>query len=272
MGRGFKISEDYDGFENGYSGKVKTMRLTIRVILSILFSAFALWAQAPGADSDLFSMDAELAQWRHPVFSLSDKLTAPGKEAQFSFKLNLPERSSEVKEYVFADKAVFPSMPQAAASQAPPARPKSFSYSHGYFVRRKIHKYASLATLPLIVSEAVVGEKLMDRTGDDSDSLRSTHSALAAGMGVLFGVESVTGIWNMLEARKNPNRHRKHLLHGILMLAADAGFVATAALAPGGDDDEGRVSRSSSRASAHRAAAYTSLGIAAFSYVYALIH
>jgi hypothetical protein len=154
--------------------------------------------------------------------------------------------------------SAFPSEPQTASSQVPPSRPKTFSYSNGYLVRRKIHKYASIATLPLAISEAVVGQKLMDRTGDESDSLRSAHSALATGIGVLFGIESVTGIWNMWEARKNPNHRGKRQFHGILMLAADAGFVATAAMAPG--DDEGE-SQGSTRASTHRAVAFASLAL-----------
>jgi hypothetical protein len=124
--------------------------------------------------------------------------------------------------------------------------------------------------MPLIVSQAIVGQKLMDRTGDESGSLRSAHSALTAGLGAVFGIESVTGVWNMLEARKNHVRSRKHLIHGILMLAADAGFVATAALAPGHDDEEGQIRRNN-RDSTHQAVGFASLGVATVSYVYMLI-
>ena len=133
-------------------------------------------------------------------------------------------------------------------------------------MRRKIHKYASIATLPLVVSEAIVGQKLLDDRSDHS--LRSTHSALASGIAVLFGIESVTGAWNMWEARKNPTGRGKRMFHGILMLAADVGFVATAATAPHHEDDDQRLSRDS--ASTHRAVAYASFGVATVSYLYML--
>jgi hypothetical protein len=49
-------------------------------------------------------------------------------------------------------------------------RTVAFEYSDGDAVRRKIHVYASLGTLPLFVTEVVLGLKLYD--GDASDSVR----------------------------------------------------------------------------------------------------
>jgi len=250
------------------------MFLTIRVTLAIIFSALALWPQARNMDRDIFAGDAELDQRDRPAFSLSNQLTTQEFEP-FAFKLNpsvqlSPERSFDRKKFDYAGEATSYFMAQTSASQAPSPRAGSSGFGHGYFVRRKIHKYVSFATMPLIVSQAIVGQRLMDRTGDESGSLRSAHSALTAGLGAVFGIESVTGVWNMLEARKNHIRSKKHLIHGILMLAADAGFVATAALAPGGDDDEGG-NRGTNRASTHRAVGYASLGVATVSYVYMLI-
>ena len=80
----------------------------------------------------------------------------------------------------------------AGAPQSPTARPKAITYSNGYYTRRKVHVYASYATLPLFIAESVVGQELYNQTA--SGSLRSTHSALAAGIGVLFGVNTVTGV------------------------------------------------------------------------------
>jgi len=226
-----------------------------RVAIAILFSAFAVWAQIPGG-SDSFKI---------PLPAFPDQSQALPTDQQFRFKLNLPPKYSSSRNFVIAENAVVLPDPQTAGSAQ--STPKSFSFSKGYLTRWKIHKYASIATLPLVVSEVIVGEKLDDST--DGDSFSSAHSALAAGIGVLFGVESVTGIWNMLESRKNPSPGRgKQLFHGILMLAADAGFVATAALAPDNGDDEPGVRND---ASTHRAVAYASLGVAAFSYIYMLL-
>jgi hypothetical protein len=146
-------------------------------------------------------------------------------------------------------------------------RPKAISYSNGYSVRRSVHKYASFATLPLFVAQFVVGQKLYDNPEDHS--LHGAHSGLAAGTAVLFGVNSFTGVWNLMEGRHDPNGHRRRTVHGILMLAADAGFVATAALAPGEHENRTGTSPGDNR-STHRAVALTSMGIATASYLYML--
>ena len=46
--------------------------------------------------------------------------------------------------------------------------------------------------------------------------------SLAAGVAVLFGVNTVTGVWNLWEGSRNPSGRTKRLVHGILMLCADA--------------------------------------------------
>jgi hypothetical protein len=241
------------------------MQLIIRVTLAILFSVFALWAQTPGGS--MFALRAS-GQESLKAFASMPSYQWPGSKAadHFTFKLDSPRPFSDDKNLVLASNA--PVLPQSpsVSSQAPPARPKAFSYSNGYYTRRKIHKYASIATLPLVVSEAIVGQKLLDNKS--SDSLRSTHSVLASGIAVLFGVESVTGAWNMWEARKNPSGRGKRMFHGILMLAADAGFVATAVTAPHREDDEQGLS--GDNASTHRAVAYASFGVATVSYLYML--
>ena len=138
------------------------------------------------------------------------------------------------------------------------ARTTAFVYSDAYQLRRKIHFIASFATIPLFAAEYALGTKLYDGTG--TGGTRSAHQAVGAGIGVLFGVNTVTGVWNMIEARKDPNGRAKRLAHSFLMLAADAGFVATAALAP--DDDGEGGSRSM-----HRTVALTSVALATTGYL-----
>ena len=148
----------------------------------------------------------------------------------------------------------------SALQQGGSPRTVAFEYSDAYAVRRKIHVYASLATLPLFVTEGILGSKLYD--GEASDSVRSAHSAVAGGIGVLFGVNTVTGVWNMWEARKDPNGKKRRLIHGLSMLGADVGFVATGMLAPEHDEEGNK--------SLHRNVALTSIGIATGSYLYML--
>jgi hypothetical protein len=145
----------------------------------------------------------------------------------------------------------------APQTTAPP--PVAFEYSDGYRLRAKIHKISSFATLPLFGAEAIVGQSLYsDRTQGKKDA----HLAIAAGIGALFVVDTATGVWNLIEARKDPVHRGRRLAHGLMMLAADAGFLATAALGP--ESEHGTVE--GSRAT-HRAVAFTSIGVASASYL-----
>ena len=153
---------------------------------------------------------------------------------------------------------------------SPPAGPFRSRYSEAYKVRAKIHKIASFATLPLFVANYFVGQDLYNHPGDESK--KGLHGGLAASTAVLFGVNSVTGVWNLVEARKDPNHRTKRTIHGILMLVADAGFVATGMLAPEDDEHEsGGVPTSTNGRSTHRTVALTSMAIATVGYLIMLI-
>jgi hypothetical protein len=152
--------------------------------------------------------------------------------------------------------------PATAPQPAPAPRPLAIEYSDGYELRRKIHVYASVATAPLFVAQYVVGKKLFD--GHTSESMQTAHTALAAGIGALFAVNTVTGVWNLWEGRKDPNRRTRRLIHGLSMIGADVGFVATAMTAP--EHIEGPRTHST-----HRTVAITSVAIASASYVYMLL-
>lgn len=145
-------------------------------------------------------------------------------------------------------------------------RVKPFEYSDGYKTRAKIHRIASFATLPLFIAEYAVGQSLYNSPGGANDSKKGAHGVLAGTIAGLFGVNTVTGVWNMAEASNDPNHKKLRTIHGILMLVADAGFVATGALANGEGYERGQVQNSGNN-STHRAVAITSMGIATFSYL-----
>ncbi|HKW00560.1 MAG TPA: hypothetical protein VJN96_12085 [Vicinamibacterales bacterium] len=145
------------------------------------------------------------------------------------------------------------------------ARPQVFEYSEGYQTRLKIHKIASLATIPLFVAEGVVGQSLYN---EPTSGKRTAHLWIATGIGVLFGVNTVTGVWNLTEARHDPNGRGRRLTHSILMLAADAGFFATAVTGPGHHFRD-PAAYDSSR-SLHRNLAFTSITLASVGYAIVL--
>ena len=221
------------------------------VIVSFFVVASSLAPVPASAQTDVVASDSAASSAISPEGQESDSSVA-GSDLQLPTTAALADPSL-LSQQAGAD----PSLSQQAGT----ARPVAFEYSDGYALRRKIHVYASLATVPLFVTQYVLGQKLYD--GDASDSVRSAHAAVGAGIGVLFGANTVTGVWNMWEARKDPNGRKRRLIHGLSMLGADVGFLATSMTAP--DDDEGEGDRS-----LHRNLALTSVGIATASYLYML--
>ena len=145
--------------------------------------------------------------------------------------------------------------------QVPTPRPVAVEYSDGYYTRAKIHKYASFATLPLFATEVALGQTVYNDPNARSSTAKGAHIAVGTAITGLFAVNTVTGVWNMWESRHEPEHHKLKLIHGILMLAADAGFVATFATAPG---EHGNVDTQKQQ---HRAMALTSIGLATGSYL-----
>jgi len=106
-------------------------------------------------------------------------------------------------------------------------RPRAIEYSDAYHTRLKIHQIGAYAMLPLFIGEYIIGQKLLTST-NRSHSLKTAHSVIAAGLGVVFVSNTITGAWNFWDARKDPNGRARREIHSVLMLASDAGMVATA--------------------------------------------
>jgi hypothetical protein len=155
-----------------------------------------------------------------------------------------------------------------AADDAQGTRPVAIDYSDAHQTRAKIHKYTSWATLPLMATEFVLGKKLYDDPNSVTSSSRGVHGAVGAGLIGLFGVQSVTGVWNLVESNQAPGR-TKRLVHGLLMLAAEGGFVAAAVTAPGHGRND-LVNFDASRAT-HRNIALVSFGVGTGGYLMMLL-
>ena len=145
--------------------------------------------------------------------------------------------------------------PVRLAADTGERRPKAIEYSDGYYTRLAIHRYASYAELPLFAAEYVLGQKLLNDQRDGRRGSSGAHSAVAVGLGALFAVNTVTGVWNMVEARHDTAGRTRRNLHVVTMLLADAGFVWTASLAGGAKESEHGAER-------HRNAALASIGVA----------
>ena len=151
-----------------------------------------------------------------------------------------------------------------------PLHAAAIQHSTAYETRAKVHKYASYATLPLFAGELALGQSLFNSSTSGSGN-KGLHSAVGAGIIGLFGVNTVTGTWNLFgEGWQEQDGRTLRLVHGLLMMAANAGFVATWALAPHGDnfrtsstfDHDKRI---------HRDVAVASIGVGTAGYLVMLL-
>ena len=114
-----------------------------------------------------------------------------------------------------------------------PQQPQVVEISDGYFTRLKIHRLASFATVPLFVAQYLAGDELLKNGDDAAGWAEGSHGALAGAVAALFAVNTVTGGMNLLETRHDPEGRTWRTVHSVLMLVADAGFVATGVAANG---------------------------------------
>lgn len=143
-------------------------------------------------------------------------------------------------------------------------RPVAVEYSDAYKIRNKIHKIASYATIPLFVAEYWVGAYMYAYPVNITSSLQSVHRTLGISIGSLFAVNTVTGVWNLWDGRKDPNHRGRRMLHGMTMLAADAGFAVAGAMRP---SLRGGVDNYYHQRMVHRAITTTSMVVSGISYL-----
>jgi hypothetical protein len=143
------------------------------------------------------------------------------------------------------------------------ARPQAIEYSEGYETRAKIHKIASIATLPLLGTEAILGQQLYNDPQGRLSPYRGAHIAVGTAITGLFALQTVTGVWNLVEGWNDPNHRTLRLVHGIMMLGADAGFVAAYGTGPGGRN----LVNFDQNKSTHRTVVFTTMGVATASYL-----
>lgn len=134
-------------------------------------------------------------------------------------------------------------------------RPRAIEYSDAYHTRLKIHQIGAYVMLPLFVGEYFVGQKLLNSTNRPG-GLKSAHSVLAGAVGVVFATNTVTGVWNFWDARKDPKGRTRREIHSVLMLASDAGVLLTAI-------SGSNANHSLANARTHRTIAISSIALSA---------
>lgn len=134
-----------------------------------------------------------------------------------------------------------------------PRRPRAIEYSDWYARRLTIHRIGSYTMIPLFAAEYALGQRLLS-TSPRPAWVRPTHIGVAWGTAALFGVNTLTGAWNLWDSRHDENGRTRRIAHTALMLASEAGFAYTGAIA-----NQARTSFDA--AHRHRNAALASMGV-----------
>ena len=152
---------------------------------------------------------------------------------------------------------------QASTPSAPPQAQPPNVYTHAYEVRADIHKYASYATLPLYAGEFALGQSLYNDPGNGTR--HSLHGAVGAGIIGLAAVNTVTGAWNLWVSRHDEKGRKLRVTHSVLLMAANAGFVAAWATAPS-SHNRGTPAFNDDKVT-HRNIAVASIGVGTVGYL-----
>jgi hypothetical protein len=139
-----------------------------------------------------------------------------------------------------------------------------FEYSDQYSAQATLHRIVSYATLPLFITEFVAGQVLLSNRENPPAWARRVHGPAAGALAGVFLLNTVTGVLNSVEALPDPNGRGWRTAHGLLMLIADAGFVATGVTAA----TAGRYFENTNRVrTRHRNFAIASMSVATIGYL-----
>jgi hypothetical protein len=144
-------------------------------------------------------------------------------------------------------------------------RPRAVQYSDGYGTRLMIHRTLSWAMLPLFAASYVSGDQILKDGSDAPSWARKMHPVAATSTAVLFGANTVTGLWNLWEGRHDPNGRKKRFLHAALFMAASGGFTYA------GSKLADEAEQSDAKRRQHRNVNLASMGVSTASWLIMLV-
>lgn len=149
----------------------------------------------------------------------------------------------------------------AVPSDTPPPAPatprsRAVEVSDWYNRRLTIHRWLSISTVPLFAFQYAAGSQIWDKGTAAPAWARRGHRVGAATLAGVFTVNTVTGVWNLVESRHVEEGRGRRYLHAASMLVADAGFTYAGAVL------SEQAERSSEKRRLHRTVALSSMGVA----------
>jgi hypothetical protein len=189
-----------------------------------------------------------------PAFALLLALASPADTTRVA-----PDSTSAISDSVTASipsRLVLPVSLQIESDTTPRRRRKSIEVSEWYDRRLRIHRYGAYAMIPLFAFQAAAGNELYHKGSGADGWARNGHRVGATALATVFGVNTVTGLWNLWDSRAAEQGRTRRTIHTLLMLASDAGF-AYAGIKLSEDAEQSADARRK-----HRNLAYTSMGVA----------
>jgi hypothetical protein len=197
----------------------------------------------------------------HGVVALSMQVAQPDTERAPADTMSIRPTDSVVAPPLVRDPRLLASGGGGAGTvDTVRRRPRAIEVSDSYEMRLRIHRYASYATVPLFALQTIAGNQMYVNGGPTPEWANTLHKTGAAGLGALFTVNTVTGVWNLWETRGNEVGRTRRLLHAGFMLASDAGFAYA------GIKLSGEAKRSRDGQIRHRRMAYLSMSSALAGY------
>lgn len=112
-----------------------------------------------------------------------------------------------------------------APLDTPRVRPRAVEVSDWYGRRLTIHRYLAYSVIPLFAAQYVAGNQLYHESASAPTWAKTTHRTVASTLVGVFGVNTVTGLWNLWDSRSVSEGRLLRTAHALTMLAADAGFT-----------------------------------------------
>ncbi len=151
------------------------------------------------------------------------------------------------------------------ADTVPKKKRKLVEYSDWYGRRLTIHRTLSWAMLPLFGISFYTGTRLAsDGRSGSPYWVRAAHPWVATADVAVFGINTVTGVWNLWDARHDPEGRTRRIIHSALFMAASAGFAYVGSIGEDAREDAEVRNR-------HRDIATISMGVSTLSWLIMLI-
>jgi hypothetical protein len=109
-------------------------------------------------------------------------------------------------------------------------RPRAVEVSEWYGRRLTIHRRLSYAILPVFATQYIAGTQLYNAQRDailPPSWARPVHKAGAFTVAGIFGVNTVTGVWNLWDSRHTAEHRWLRYSHALVMMGSEAAFTYT---------------------------------------------